>query len=55
MTDPATPVQDLLGRAEDALRDYTERYQEAEAAAGRLLDAFRDLLDSVRGPEGEEG
>jgi uncharacterized protein YaaN involved in tellurite resistance len=46
-----TPVKDLFGRAEDALRDFTARYQEAELAAGQMLAAFRDLLDSARSPE----
>ena len=46
-----TPVKDLLATAEGALRDFTARYQEAEAAAKRMLDAFRDLADSVSTPE----
>jgi hypothetical protein len=48
MTQPKTPVKDLFKEAEDALRDFTARYQEAELAGGRMLDAFRDLLDAVR-------
>jgi hypothetical protein len=42
-----TPVKDLLATAESALRDFNARYQEAEAAAKRMLDAFRDLAESV--------